>query len=238
VIVNQTLAKAGATLGNRLRLGSRWMTVVGIARDVKQSDWTAPPDNEMYLPYTPATAGDFSYMTLVVRSQGDSATLERAIRHETWSLDKNVALSKLDRMDQIVADKLWRERVSTLLLGAFAFLAMTLAALGIYGLISFVVAQRTSEIGIRMALGAKSADVARMVLRQGVTMVGAGVLIGMTGAWALTRMLSSLLYGVTATDPVTFVAVPLCVLGVGVVASLAPALRAAALDPVSALRSE
>jgi predicted permease len=238
VIVNQTLAKAGATLGNRLKLGSRWLTVVGVARDVKQSDWTAPPDNEMYLPYSPASAGNFSYMTLVVRSQGDSAALERAIRHETWSLDKNVALSKLDRMDQIVADKLWRERVSTLLLGAFASLAMTLAALGIYGLISFVVAQRTSEIGIRMALGARSGDVARMVLRQGITMVGAGVLIGMTGAWGLTRLLSSLLYGVTATDPLTFVVVPLLVLGVGVVASLAPALRAAGLDPVSALRRE
>ncbi|MDP8982023.1 MAG: ABC transporter permease, partial [Acidobacteriota bacterium] len=238
VIVNQTLAKAGASLGNRLKLDSRWLTVIGIARDVKQSDWTSQSDNEMYLPYSAERAADLGYMTLVVRSQADSAALERVIRHETWSLDKSVALSKLDRLEQIVADKLWRERVSTLLLGAFAFLAMTLAALGIYGLISFVVAQRTSEIGIRMALGARSADVARMVLRQGVVMVGAGVLIGMTGAWALTRLLSTLLYGVTATDPMTFIAVPALVLGVGLIASLAPALRAAGLDPASALRRE
>jgi putative ABC transport system permease protein len=141
-------------------------------------------------------------------------------------------------MEQVIGDRLWRGRLAMTLLMLFAGVAITLAGMGIYGAISYSVAQRTNEIGIRMALGARRIDVLRMVLQQGLVVVGSGIFMGMFGAWMLTRALSSLLYGVTASDPVTFLAVPILILCLSAVACSLPALRATRVDAVTALRYE
>jgi len=164
--------------------------------------------------------------------------LVKAVETAVRSLDKDVPIAHMQSMEQVIADKLWRGRLAMTLLGLFAVLAVVLAGLGIYGAISYSVAQRTSEIGIRMALGARSADVLRMVLRQGLAVVGSGVAIGVFGSWILTRTLTGLLYGVTATDPLTFAVVPVLLIALSTVACCAPALRAARVDPVTALRDE
>jgi putative ABC transport system permease protein len=141
-------------------------------------------------------------------------------------------------MERLVADSLTAKRVALLLLGIFAVAALALAAVGLYGVISYSVAQRTQEIGIRMALGASAADVMGMVMRQGMTMVAAGVAAGLLIAFGLTRLMSKLLFGVSATDPVTMVAVSLVLAAVAVVASFIPARRATRVDPIVALRYE
>src|SRR5580704_7818006 len=175
-------------------------------------------------------------MTVVMRTHGDPLSLSKPAEEQVRSIDKDVPIAHVQSMEQVIADKLWRGRLSMTLLGLFAAVAVTLAALGIYGAISYSVSQRTSEIGIRMALGAASGDVLRMVLLQGLLTVGVGVVLGLCGAWILTRTLSSLLYGVTATDPITFVAVPLLLTALSAVACCLPALRASKVDPVTALK--
>ncbi|HEV2688209.1 MAG TPA: FtsX-like permease family protein, partial [Bryobacteraceae bacterium] len=154
------------------------------------------------------------------------------------ALDKDVPIARLQTMEQVIGDKLWRGRLAMTLLGLFAGVAVALACLGIYGAISYSVAQRTSEIGIRMALGAQSREVLGMVLRQGLTVVGIGIAIGLAGSWMLTRTLTSLLYGVRATDPVTFAAVPALLVALSALACAVPALRASRVDPLTALHYE
>jgi ABC-type antimicrobial peptide transport system permease subunit len=158
------------------------------------------------------------------------------VEEQVRSLDKDVPIAHVQSMQQVIADKLWRGRLAMTLLGLFATVAVSLAALGIYGAISYSVSQRIGEIGIRMALGAASGDVLRMVLLQGLAVAGIGVTFGLFGAWMLTRTLGSLLYGVTATDPVTFVAVPVLLTLLSAVACCLPALRASKIDPVTALK--
>lgn len=238
-IVNEALAKrhwpGENAMGQRLRLGPNWLTIVGVIKNVKQTDWTDNPYDEIYLPYAQSDA-QFGYMTLVMRAHGDPLALAKPVEEQVRSLDKNVPIAHVQSMEQVIADKLWRGRLAMTLLGLFATVAVTLAALGIYGAISYSVSQRTGEIGIRMALGAASGDVLRMVLRQGLLIVGIGVVVGLCGAWILTRTLGSLLYGVTATDPLTFVAVPLLLTALSALACCLPALRASRMDPVTALR--
>jgi predicted permease len=241
VIVNEALAKhhwpGGDPVGHRISLDLKtWMTIVGVSRNVKQSDWVANPNDEIYLPHAQSKALQFNSMTVVLRAHGDPLALRKAVEEQVRSLDKDVPIAHAQSMEQVIADKLWRGRLAMTLLGLFAGVAVTLAALGIYGAISYSVAQRTSEIGIRMALGARSADVLLMVLRQRLAVVGIGVGIGLLGAWMLTRTLAGLLYGVMATDPVTFVAVPALLIALSTVACCVPALRAAKVDPVTALR--
>ncbi len=241
VIVNEALAKhhwpGGDPVGQRISLNLKtWMTIVGVSRNVKQSDWVANPDDEMYLPYAQSDAVQFNSMTIVLRAHGDPLALRKPVEEQVRSLDKDVPIAHVQSMQQVIADKLWRGRLAMTLLGLFAVVAVTLAALGIYGAISYAVSQRTSEIGIRMALGARSADVLLMVLRQGLAVVGIGVVIGLAGAWMLTRTLADLLYGVTATDPLTFVAVPALLIALSTVACCVPALRASKVDPVTALK--
>lgn len=233
-IVNEALAKrhwsGEEAIGQRLRLGANWMTIVGVIKNVKQTDWTQMPDDEIYLPHAQSDA-NFSFMTVVMRTYGDPLALRKPVDEQVRSLDKDVPIAHVESMEQVIADKLWRGRLAMTLLGLFAGVSVTLAALGIYGAISYSVSQRTGEIGIRMALGAQSADVLRMVLLQGLAVVGIGVTVGLFGAWLLTRTLGSLLYGVTATDPVTFVAVPLLLTALSALACVVPALRASKVDP-------
>jgi predicted permease len=239
-IVNEGLAKhhwpGEDAMGQRLRLGANWLTIVGVIKNVKQTDWTQNPDDEIYLPYAQSDA-QFGYMTLVMRAHGDPLALSTPVEEQVRALDKDVPIAHVQSMEQVIADKLWRGRLAMTLLGLFAAVAVTLAALGIYGAISYSVSQRTGEIGIRMALGADSGDVLRMVLRQGLMTVGIGVVVGLCGAWILTRTLGTMLYGVTATDPITFVAVPVLLTALSTVACCLPALRASKVDPVTALKN-
>jgi predicted permease len=243
VIINEALAKrdfAGEDpLGRRISLSDRtWMTIVGVAKNVKQGDWVTDPGSEIYLPHAQSQALQFSYMTVVLRTHGDPSSLAKAAGEAIRSVDKDVPIAHVLTMEQVIGDKLWRGRLAMTLLMLFAVVAITLAGLGIYGAISYSVAQRTNEIGIRMALGARRFDVLRMILRQGLAVVGSGISIGLFGAWMLTRSLSGLLYGVTTTDPLTFAAVPILVLWLSAVACSLPALRAIKVDAVTALRYE
>ncbi|HEY6390616.1 MAG TPA: ABC transporter permease [Bryobacteraceae bacterium] len=243
VIVNEALAKRDFPgedpIGRRIRLNNgTWMTIAGVVKNVKQSDWVANPASEIYLPHAQSGAAQFSFMTVVMRAHGDPLALAKAAEDAVRSVDKDVPVARVMTMEQVIGDKLWRGRLAMTLLMLFAGVAITLAALGIYGAISYSVAQRTNEIGIRMALGAGRADVLLMILRQALVVVGSGISIGLLGAWMLTRALGGLLYGVTATDPVTFLAVPVLVVGLSVVACSLPALRAMRVDAVTALRYE
>jgi len=240
-IINEALAKhhwAGEDpVGQRIRYAGAWRTVIGVVRDIKQSDWIAKPNDEVYLPYTQSDAG-FSYMTVVMRTHGDPLGVAKAVAFAVHSLDKDVPLAHVQTMEQVIANKLWRGRLTMLLLGVFAGVAVILAGLGVYGAISYSVEQRTSEIGLRMALGARATDVLGMVLRQGLGVAGTGVAIGLLGSWMLSRTLSGLLYGVTATDPLTFTGVSLLLIAISAVACCVPALRAARVDPQTALRHD
>jgi putative ABC transport system permease protein len=165
-------------------------------------------------------------------------SLASSIRNAIWAVDKDQPVANIDTMDHIVSEAIARQRFSMLLLGIFAGLALVLAAVGIYGVMSYSVAQRTHEIGIRMALGAQRADVLQMTVKQGLKLVGAGMMLGLVAAFLLTRVLASLLYGISATDPITFVGISLVLLAVAILASYIPALRATKVDPIIALRAQ
>jgi putative ABC transport system permease protein len=242
-IINEALAKRDFPgedpIGRRISVSNNtWLTIVGVVKNVRQGDWIAEPGSEIYLPHAQSPAVQFSYMTVVLRAHGDPLTLARAVEEAVRSIDKDVPVARLLTMEQVIGDRLWRGRLAMTLLMLFAGVAITLAGLGIYGAISYSVAQRTNEIGIRMALGAGRIDVLRMVMQQGLGVVGIGIFIGLFGSWMLTRALTGLLYGVTTTDPVTFLAVPILILCLSAVACSLPALRATRVDAVTALRYE
>jgi putative ABC transport system permease protein len=165
-------------------------------------------------------------------------TLAAPVRNAIWSVDKDQTVADIDTMDHIVAEAVARQRFSMLLLGLFAALALLLASIGIYGVMSYSVAQRTREIGIRIALGARRVDVLQMTVKQALKLVGAGMLIGLVAAFLLTRVMASLLFGISATDPITFIGISLVLLAVAILASYVPALRATKVDPITALRAQ
>jgi putative ABC transport system permease protein len=242
VVINEALAKRHwpdqDPIGQHFRMTAKWMTVVGVVRNVKQADWIGHSDDEMYLPHAQVDSRSFSYMTVVLRAHGDPRSLARAVESQVHAIDSNVPIARVQTMEEAIGDKLWRGRLAMLLLALFAGVAVALACLGIYGAISYSVAQRTGEIGVRMALGAQSSEVLGMVVRQGLAVVGIGIALGLAGSWMLTRTLTGLLYGVRPTDPATFVAVPVLLLVLGVIACAVPALRASRVDPVVTLRYE
>jgi putative ABC transport system permease protein len=161
-----------------------------------------------------------------------------SVRNTIWSVDKDQTVADIDTMDHIVAEALARQRFSMVLLGLFAGLALLLASVGIYGVMSYSVAQRTREIGIRIALGARRTDVLQMTVAQGLKLVGAGMMIGLVAAFLVTRVLATLLFGITATDPITFAGISVVLLAVAILASYIPALRATRVDPITALRAQ
>jgi len=228
-------------IGKRLKPGSStsnapWREVVGVVKDVRQNDLIAPPKMQMYLNYRqlksiPANA-------LVVRTSIEPMSLAGSVRNAIWSVDKDQTVADIETMEHIVAEAVARQRFSMFLLGFFAVVALLLASVGIYGVMSYSVAQRTREIGIRMALGARRADVLQMTVKEGLKLVGAGMLLGMAAAFILTRVMTTLLYGISATDPVTFVGISIVLLAVAILASYVPALRATKVDPMIALRAQ
>ena len=213
-------------------------------KNTVRGSWVSPPEEEVFVPflqdpaYLDHPSPPFAYLTLVVRTVGDPVAVAAAIRAAIHSLDRNVPISEVQTMEEVVAYATGDSRLYLALLGTFASLALLLAAVGIYGVMSYSVSRRIREIGIRMALGAQGRDVVRMVILHGTAPAMAGVAAGLAGALALTRLMSGLLYGTRPTDPATFVAVVLVLSAVAVAASYIPARRAASSDPIVALRYE
>jgi putative ABC transport system permease protein len=240
MVLNETMARDlapdGTAIGKRIGgFFGETFTVVGVVRDVRQQSLQSSARQEMYLPYQWWSS---SNMYLFVRTQGDAARQIPALQQAVWSVDEDVPISRTNSMEEVIARSLGDFRFLTQLLTAFAGLALVLGAIGVYGVLSYAVSQRTSEIGIRMALGAPHGAVLRSALGQGVALVAGGVVVGILGAAAASRVLSGFLYGVSATDPMTFAAVGLFLMVVAVVASFIPARRASRIDPIEALRLE
>ena len=231
----------GDAIGKRLKPGGGgadipWRTVIGIVKDVRQNDFIAEPKMQMYFPYRQLK--DLVPNALVIRTNLDPLSLGSAVRNVIWSVDKDQPVSNIESMEHIVAGAVARQRFSMLLLAIFAGLALVLAAVGIYGVMSYSVAQQTREIGIRIALGATRSDVLSMTVKQGLKLVGTGLICGLAIAFVLTRVMASLLFGISATDPITFISIALVLVGVAFVASYLPALRATRIDPMIALRAQ
>ena len=211
------------------------MEIVGVVADVKHLGLDSQSRPELYVPYF---KDPWPFMTIVVRGGPGSAGLANAMRNEVSVVDKDLPVPDIKTMDQLLADSVARRRFNMLLLGTFGGIALVLAAVGIYGVMSYTVTQRTREIGIRMALGATRSDVLKLVVGQGMSLALIGVGIGLAAAFALTRVLTSLLFAVGATDPATFVIISTLLAGVALAACLVPARRAMKVDPMVALRYE
>jgi predicted permease len=209
--------------------------IVGIARDVKSAGLKADPEPTYYIPASQAPLPD---MSILVRAEGDPTSLVPSLRGAVLSIDANQPIATVNTLDQIVSDSIAQPRLNMVLMVLFGGLALLLAAVGVYGLLSFAVTQRVQEIGIRMALGAQVSDVLKLVIRHGMVLVLAGELIGLVGAIVLTRLMSGLLFGVTPTDATTFALVLLGLALVALIACYIPARRAAKVDPLTALRNE
>ncbi|HEX8421865.1 MAG TPA: FtsX-like permease family protein, partial [Pyrinomonadaceae bacterium] len=242
MIVNEAFARRffpnEEAIGKRLNIGgseSPWRTIVGIVRDVRLQNLDTEAYPQMYAPLAQSPRRS---MTMVVRTAGDPMNLIPFVRSELTRLDKDQPLYNVRTMEQVMSESTSRRRFNMMLIAVFAFLGLVLAAVGIYGVISYSVTQRTHEIGIRMALGAEARDILKMIVRQGMGMVILGVGIGLVGAFGLTRVMSSLLFGVSPTDLVTFAGVPLILATVALLACYIPARRATRVDPMIALRFE
>ncbi len=241
-VVNQAFAKryfpAGDVLGKRVGFGCEdglCTTIVGVVGNVKQESITTDVAPEIYVPFSQMPMNG---MTLFVRTNSNPADFARTVRAEVLAIDKNQPVYDVKTLDQRVIETIAASRSLMLLFSGFALLALVLASVGTYGIVSYAVSQRTREIGIRMALGARAIDVLRLVLKNGMTLVVAGVAIGIGGALALTRFLTTMLFGVTPTDTLTFVVVSLALAAVALIACLVPARRATKVDPLEALRYE
>jgi putative ABC transport system permease protein len=222
----------------------KWLTVVGVVKDVKQASWTDEPAAEIYLPFRQdasfyASPSDhFASMTLVVRTHVPPESVAAAVRERVRERDRAVPVSRVSSMEQVVADALWESRFNLQLLGLFAGLALVLAALGLYGVLSYAVARRMPEVGLRMALGAHPRDVLKLVVGQGLKLALLGLVVGLLAAVGLSRLMSSMLFEVKATDPATFGAVAFLLLLVALAACWIPARRASRVDPLVAIRNE
>jgi len=245
-IINEAMARryfAGEDpIGKRIRLSSLvtpkdqpMRQIVGVVGDVKHRGVTAEARPEVYVPFAQAP---FQEMFVAVKTDSDPASVTSAVRAAVLELDREQPIFNVKTMEQRLGQSVAGQRFNTLLLAIFAGLALLLAAVGLYGALSYAVAERTHELGVRLALGAQSRDVLRLVIGHGLKLVAIGLLIGLVGAVALTRLLGGLLFGVSATDPLTFFVVALLLVVVAVVACYLPARRATKVDPMVALRAE
>jgi putative ABC transport system permease protein len=227
-------------LGKRLKVGGQfagWREIIGVVGDVRHFGPARQPDPEMYVPYL-ASNQPWREMTLVVRTSSDPARLAAAVRREVRSIDEDQPVYNIRAIEQLLSGSLSRQRFLALLLEVFAVLALVLAAIGVYSVMSYSVTQQTREIGIRIALGGSRADVLGLVIGRGMVLALIGVGAGIVAAVALTRLISSLLYGIRPNDPATFAAVVFGLVGVTALASYIPARRATKFDPMVALRDE
>ncbi|HKG22313.1 MAG TPA: ABC transporter permease, partial [Blastocatellia bacterium] len=246
VIINQAMARRfwpdEDPVGKRIRLGraasnSPWLTVKGVVADSTQSSLDAGINPEAYFPLAQA-AGMYRRINLAVRTAADPKGIIGAVKREIQSLDPNQPMYQVQTMEELMSESVGARRFALRMLELFGVLALTLAAVGIYGVLSYITTARTHEIGLRIALGARAGDVLRLVIGQGMRLALTGAGAGLLAAFALTRLMSRLLYGVSATDPVTFAGVALLLMAVALLACYLPARRAARTDPMIALRHE
>jgi putative ABC transport system permease protein len=228
-------------LGKRVRWARNpqveWITIVGVAGDVKHFGLDLPDSPALYSPYTQINPWK-RWMTFVARTQSEPAALAAAVKQQIWKIDSQLPVSKVKTMNEVAAASFAARRFNMLLLAIFAGLALVLAAVGIYGVMSYTVTQRTQEIGIRMALGARAGDVLSLIIKNGMVLTLLGVVLGLAGAFGLTRLLTTLLFGVKPTDTVTFITVSIVLIFVALLACYLPARRATRVDPLVALRYE
>ena len=244
VLISESLAKSKFydqdPIGRRLRVGPEdgpWATIVGVVGNVKQTSLTVSQTDAVYITTEQWVFLDRA-LWLVARTRGDARALAAPIRNAIWSVDKDQPITRVATMDNRVAASAAERRFTMILFESFGLVALVLAAIGIYGVLSGAVTERTRELGVRLALGAQRRDVLRLILKQGVKLTLSGVGLGLLGAWAVTRLLTSLLYAVSATDPLVFGGVALLLSSVALLACYLPARRATTVDPLVALRQE
>ncbi|HWO01616.1 MAG TPA: FtsX-like permease family protein, partial [Blastocatellia bacterium] len=244
IVINETMQRRfwpdDSAIGKRIKWGGwpdDWLTIVGVVADVKVSSLEAETNPAIYMPIfqIPRSRASVIY---VIRSSSDTASLANTLRGEIRAVDWELPVYNIRTMNQVIAESVSQRRFIMMLLGVFAATALLLAAIGLYGVVSFSVTERTREIGIRVAMGASYRDVLRLVLGQLLALTAIGIVFGIAGALALTRMMSSLLFEVSATNSLTFVCAPLLLAGVALAACFVPARRAAKVDPMVALRYE
>ena len=244
IIINQAMASAywpnEDALGKRIKLGSLnsnmpWLTVAGIVEDVREFDSITQPLPTLYLP-APQSQRDLQY--LVARTSQDPLSLAPAVRNAIWEIDKYLPVSLVRSMESVRGASTASHRFNAILMSLFACLGLVLATTGVYGVTAYSVSQRTHEIGVRMALGARGRDILKLVIRQGLASLLIGVATGLAGAGVATRLLKTLLFEVSATDPVTFASIPLLLAAVALLACWIPARRATKVDPLTALRHD
>lgn len=251
VLVNETLARryfpGEEAVGRKIRLGapenlepsegeaSPWLTIAGVVRDVRNTGLNQPAEPEIYALHQQADSARSS-MSIAVRTEGDPALSAQAVREAVWTVDPNLPISNLSTMEELMAESTSQTRFTFLLLAFFAVTALILAAIGIYGVMSYFVNQRTQEIGLRQALGAGRGDILKLIVRQGLILSVVGLLVGLAAAFALSRYMASQLFEVSSHDPFTFAGISLLLLLVAFLASTVPALRATRVQPMAALR--
>jgi putative ABC transport system permease protein len=245
MIIGKTMAQqffpGESAVGKKIQTGDfsarvPYITIVGVVDDVKYTGLDEDANLTLYTPYLQNLWWRTPY--LAVRTSRDPVAMTSAIRSVIWELDRDLPVSSIRTGDELLADSVAQPRAYTVLLGVFGGVALLLATVGIYGVMSYVVKQRRREIGIRLAMGAQRGDVLKLVVRQGMTLALIGIAIGLGGAFALTRLLASLLFGVRPADLLTFAAVSAVLTGVALLACFIPARRASRVDPMVALRCE
>ena len=239
VINNETMARpywpGGDALGRRLKLTKDWLEIVGIAKDVKYRSLREAPQPFLYLPLLQ----DYrSNMILVTRTAVEPEKMSQSVRAEVAALDPQIPIFNVQTFEEHVGISLYLQRMAATLLSIFGLLALSLVAIGLYGVMAYSVSQRTRELGIRVSVGAERRDIFKLILGQGVVISVVGLLAGLVAALAVTRLTARLLYGVSATDPVTFIVIALLLLCVTLLACYFPARRATKVDPMTALRFE
>jgi putative ABC transport system permease protein len=244
VIVNRKVAvkhfgSETAAIGKRLTI---WRDenfpreIVGVVGETKPGALEGESAAQIYTPHS--QDGSWGFMTLAIRTTADPAAMTSTLRREVLGLDKDLPIFNVKTMEDVVAQSIGSRRLSTMLLSVFAGVALLLAAIGIYGVMAYTVTQRTQEIGIRIALGAQVGNVLGMIVRQGMALALVGITVGLVAALGLTRVIANLLFGVSATDPIVFVVIPLLLAFVALLACWLPARRATLVDPIEALRTE
>ena len=245
VVINESLAKrkypGRDPIGQRIRFGGKpdrpWDVIVGVVGDVKQTSLAVNQSDAVYVTTAQWLWADRTQW-LVVRTRGDAAALAPAVRQAIWSVDKAQPVVRVATMEGLLAASAAERRFALILFQAFAFAALLLAAAGIYGVLSGGVAERTREIGVRLALGASRESIVGLIIRQGMTFTGIGIAIGLAGAVVASQAIAAMLFGVSRFDPITYLSVIVLLAGVSVMACGVPARRASRIDPMSALRQE
>jgi putative ABC transport system permease protein len=240
VVINESLARIYFAnedpLGKRITLnGDATRVIVGVVGDVKHSALDEEANPQIYRAIAQLQFPTLS-MSLAVRTSGDPMQLVAAVRGQVWAVDKDVPIINIETMERLMGKSVAPRRFNLLLLGVFALVGLALACVGLYGVMSYMLTQRTREIGVRMAMGAQTSDVLRLVLGEGLKLALIGAFLGLCGALALTRLLKTLLFGVSATDPLTFIAIAALLIFMALLACWIPGRRAAKVDPMVALR--